>query len=204
MVHLNRAVILCLFRASCFVLRASVILNHEARNIPDAKFCIITKALEPVLKPNVSRFSINFERLFDKILPLYSTYCKKFCQKTSQNLWKSEARWILRQALIAIAMIFFLFSCAKPIAKILPNRPTKEFKETLRDASPEFQLGWQDGCEVGMSAGSNAFYRMFYDNNAVDGYRMASSSDYKTAWGNAFWYCFRYDYIKQKRPIWSS
>jgi len=32
-------------------------------------------------------------------LPLYSTYCKKFCQKTSQNLWKSEARWVLRQAL---------------------------------------------------------------------------------------------------------
>jgi len=56
--------------------------------------------LEPVLKPNVSRFSINFERLFGKILPLYSTYCKKFCQKTSQNLWKSEARWVLRQALI--------------------------------------------------------------------------------------------------------
>src|SRR3989344_2381368 len=52
--------------------------------------------LEPVLKPNVSRFSINFERLFGKILPLYSTYCKKFCQKTSQNLWKSEARSSLK------------------------------------------------------------------------------------------------------------
>ncbi|OFW81045.1 MAG: hypothetical protein A3D15_02920 [Alphaproteobacteria bacterium RIFCSPHIGHO2_02_FULL_40_34] len=59
----------------------------------------LKKIQDRFLKPTAPRFSINFERLFGKILPLYLAYCKKFCQKTSQNLWKSEARWVLRQAL---------------------------------------------------------------------------------------------------------
>jgi len=90
------------------------------------------------------------------------------------------------------------------VANIFPSRPDKEFTETLRDASPDFVKGWEDGCETGMAGGSNNFYRMFYRSNKVDGYKMASSSEYKTAWGNAFWYCYRYDYIKQKSSIWGS
>ncbi len=105
-------------------------------------------------------------------------------------------------------LILFLLSslcgCKKSVAKIFPNRPDREFVEELRDASPEFKQGWEDGCEVGMSAGSNTFYKMFYRSNASDGYKMTSSTDYKTAWGNAFWYCYRYDHIKQDRPIWGS
>ncbi len=109
-----------------------------------------------------------------------------------------------------ITFFFFLIStllvtgCNREIARIFPNRPDTEFAEDLKKASPEFRQGWQDGCEVGMSAGSGTFYKMFYTNNKVDGYKMTSSSDYKTAWGNAFWYCYRSDYVKQSSSIWGS
>lgn len=108
------------------------------------------------------------------------------------------------KTLIFLAVMLSQSACQRWVANIFPARPSKEFKEALRDASPDFRRGWEDGCEAGMSAGSNNFYRMFYRNNAVDGYKMSSSPDYKGAWGNAFWYCYRYDYIKQKSSIWGS
>jgi hypothetical protein len=33
---------------------------------------------------------------------------------------------------------------------------------------------------------------------------MANSKDYNTAWNNAYWYCYRRDYVKQKSAIWGS
>jgi hypothetical protein len=113
----------------------------------------------------------------------------------------------MRKLLFLLSLIITLFttSCEYKIAKVLfPERPDAEFIEDLKRATPDFQLGWKDGCEVGMSAGSNTFYKIFYRNNAVDGYKMVGSPDYKTAWGNAFWYCYRADYVKQKSAIWSS
>jgi hypothetical protein len=105
-------------------------------------------------------------------------------------------------------LLIFLFSlnaCTYSMSKLLPERPADKFAKDLESASPEFQQGWRDGCEVGMSAGSNTFYKMFYRNNVVDGYKMTSSSEYKTAWGNSFWYCYRADYVKQiNTSIWSS
>ena len=107
--------------------------------------------------------------------------------------------------LTSLLLILFLSSCQRSIANFLPERPDSKFKFD-DDVSPEFKQGWSDGCEVGMTAGSNTFYQMFYRNNKVDGYKITGSSDYKTAWNNAFWYCYRYDYIKQKdgTKIWSS
>ncbi len=103
-----------------------------------------------------------------------------------------------------ILSVMLLSSCVgSPIEKIFPDRPNRSMTPE-DDASVEFQQGWKVGCEVGMSAGSNTFYKMFYRNNAADGYKMTSSGDYKTAWGNAFWYCYRHDYIKQKSSIWGS
>lgn len=105
--------------------------------------------------------------------------------------------------LFIVAMLCCLISCAKAIGEMLPERPDNF--NIGEDASAEFKQGWADGCEVGMSAGSNTFYKMFYRNNAVDGYKMSSSPEYKTAWGNAFWYCYRYDHVKQKSgKIWGS
>ncbi len=104
---------------------------------------------------------------------------------------------------LGVVLLFSLSSCSRSLAKFLPERPSDGV--TIGDgASVEFRKGWADGCEVGMSAGSNTFYKMFYRSNAVDGYKMTSSSDYKSAWGNAFWYCYRYDHIKQNSSVWGS
>lgn len=97
-----------------------------------------------------------------------------------------------------------LFSCQSYVGDIFPERPTHKMDDSLVNATPEFIEGWRDGCEVGMSAGSNTFYKIFYRNNRVDGYKMTGSPDYKTAWSNSFWYCYRHDYIKQKSPIYKS
>ena len=108
-----------------------------------------------------------------------------------------------------LKLLFFCFfviansACQKWVADYLPQRPDKGFKMD-EDASQDFKQGWNDGCETGMSAGSNTFYKMFYRSNAVDGYKITSSAEYKTAWNNAYWYCYRKDYIKQKSAIWSS
>lgn len=107
--------------------------------------------------------------------------------------------------LILIAAIFFISSCQPYMANFLPARPAREFSQSMEDGSPEFAQGWKDGCESGMSTASNTFYKMFYRINKVDGYKMVSSDDYSTAWNNAFWYCLRSDYVKQKSSkIWSS
>lgn len=73
--------------------------------------------------------------------------------------------------------------------------PRVQFKEELGKASPDFREGWKHGCEVGSATGAGAFYRMFAKNNVADGWKMTSSPDYKTAWGWAFWYCYRKDHI---------
>ena len=104
-----------------------------------------------------------------------------------------------------LAATLFTTSCQRWVGRLYPNRPDTEFEKDLAESSVEFRQGWDDGCETGMSAGSNTFYKMFYRNNKADGYKMTSSADYKTAWGNAFWYCYRYDYVKQKSTaIWGS
>lgn len=106
--------------------------------------------------------------------------------------------------LLIFAVLFSLNSCGKKISNFFPNRPNTAGVRIDDSMSVEFRQGWEDGCEVGMSAGTNTFYKMFYSSNAADGYKMSSSSDYKSAWGNAFWYCYRFDHIKTKSSIWGS
>ncbi len=103
-----------------------------------------------------------------------------------------------------ICLILLLISGLISCRSILLDRPDKDNKKLLAKASPEFRQGWEDGCETGMSAGTNTFYKVFYHSNKADGYKMADSSEYKSAWGNAFWYCYRYDYIKTKSSIHSA
>ena len=76
--------------------------------------------------------------------------------------------------------------------------PQTSFKSELKRSSPDFQQGWKDGCEVGSDSGTKSFYKLFTRINKVDGYKMASSPDYKTAWNYAFWYCYRDDYVDHK------
>ena len=105
--------------------------------------------------------------------------------------------------ILILLLIFSTASCSRKISKYFPNRPDTDFQIDPH-ASPDFKQGWEDGCEVGMAGGSNTFYKMFYQNNKADGYKMTGSSDYKAGWGAAFWYCFRYSYVKAKSSVWSS
>lgn len=113
----------------------------------------------------------------------------------------------MKNILLKITLLISLLtlgSCNPAIAVIFPERSGLEFQEDVEAASPDFAEGWKAGCEVGESAGSNTFYKMFYRNNNIDGYKASYSPDYNTAWNNAFWWCYRRNYIKQKSSIWGS
>ncbi len=108
---------------------------------------------------------------------------------------------------------FFLFALAAISSctlsnseklKSLPKMPYGNYPEQISAASPEFEQGWKNGCEVGSASGSNTFYKIFYKSNKVDGYKVAGSQDYSRAYGNAFWYCYRAAHIKHKSSIWGS
>lgn len=93
-------------------------------------------------------------------------------------------------------LIFFLSLLAISSCRI--EGPQRDFKEDLATASPDFQQGWTDGCEVGRATGGNAFYRSFINNNKIDGWKLTNSPDYQIAWNYSFWYCYRDDHIDQK------
>jgi len=101
-------------------------------------------------------------------------------------------RIALKITLILLTTLFS--SCVRTPGK----SPSKFYKQDLKNASPDFQQGWKDGCETGMAGGSNSFYQSFYKVNTQDGYKFTYSPDYQVAWRNAFWYCYRADYIDQK------
>lgn len=106
------------------------------------------------------------------------------------------------QYLLAIFLILSLVSCSK-MAKFFPERPDDNV--TFPPGTPEdFKLGYRDGCTSGMAGGSNTFYKFFYDMQTADGFKMASSSEYRAGYNNGLWFCYRYDYVKHKRPVWGS
>ncbi len=109
----------------------------------------------------------------------------------------------MKKQVIIIFITFLISSCESRFARFLPERPSDEIPGFTNNSSPEFKQGWIEGCEVGMSVGSNTFYKTFYRMNRVDGYKMVGSPDYKIAWNNAYWYCYRKDWVKQKSQVWS-
>lgn len=99
-------------------------------------------------------------------------------------------------------MFFGLASCK---ATDFPNTAPSEFKEMRANATPDFRQGWEDGCETGASAPANWFHKMvMYDSYKVDGYKITQSNEYRTAWNFAWWYCYRYMYVKHKSSVWGS
>jgi len=62
---------------------------------------------------------------------------------------------------------------------------------------PEYKLGWEDGCDSGLSAEGGWDYKLMY------GYKkrpeMAANDQYKTGWNEGFTYC-RYSLASSKAP----
>ena len=113
-------------------------------------------------------------------------------------------KYYLMKFLIIIFSILLMNSCSSGAQKFLPSLVDKELKNETDKTTEEYRVGWKDGCEVGISSASNTFYKMFYRNNKIDGYRMSSSPEYRDSWDSAFWYCYRSTYIRQKSSVWSS
>lgn len=52
---------------------------------------------------------------------------------------------------------------------------------------PEYQLGWEDGCDSGMSAEGGWYYKMMFGfKKRVE---MAASDQYKQGWNEGFTFC---------------
>ncbi len=52
---------------------------------------------------------------------------------------------------------------------------------------PEYQLGWQDGCDTGISAQGGVFYKMAFGFKKRP--EMGNNELYKQAWNEGFSYC---------------
>jgi hypothetical protein len=99
--------------------------------------------------------------------------------------------------ILLILILQTQFSCGFKYRMNL-KEPSKFFSKSLEGATPDFKQGWADGCEVGMSGGSNSFYQMMYDSNKQDGFKFSYSKEYRIAWERAFWFCYRTDFVDQK------
>ena len=52
---------------------------------------------------------------------------------------------------------------------------------------PEYKLGWEDGCDSGMSAQGSYVYKAMYGFKKRP--EMADNDQYKQAWNEGFTYC---------------
>lgn len=66
--------------------------------------------------------------------------------------------------------------------------------------SPEYQLGWQDGCDSGISAeDSGMFYKLAFGFKKRP--EMVGQDQYKQGWNEGFSYC-RFSYASIKADSW--
>lgn len=52
---------------------------------------------------------------------------------------------------------------------------------------PEYQLGWEDGCDSGLSAEGSYMYKIIYGFKKRT--ELAASDQYKQGWNEGFTYC---------------
>ncbi len=68
---------------------------------------------------------------------------------------------------------------------------------------PEYQLGWQDGCDSGLSAGSTFLYKIMYGHKKR--HEFAGNAMYQSGWSDASAYCrFALGNSMSKDPIWGN
>lgn len=91
------------------------------------------------------------------------------------------------------AIIRFATSVLKKISLILFGlvvlggcRPT-ELYFVKPQGPPEYQLGWQDGCDSGLSAQGGIMNKMLYGFKKRP--ELGNSEQYKQGWNEGFTYC---------------
>ena len=78
-------------------------------------------------------------------------------------------KYNLIKFLIIIFFTLSLSGCYSGSQKMMPALADKKMQDETDKTTEEYRAGWKDGCEVGISSGSNTFYKMFYRNNKIDG-----------------------------------
>lgn len=64
--------------------------------------------------------------------------------------------------------------------------------------SPEYKLGWEDGCDSGLSAEGGWDYKMMYGFKKRP--EMSANDQYKQAWNEGFTYC-RFSLASSKESL---
>jgi len=81
-----------------------------------------------------------------------------------------QKRWL------ALAAILVLGGCRPTLLHMVdPTGP------------PEYQLGWEDGCDTGLSAEGDWTYKLMYGFKKRP--EMAANDQYKQGWNEGFTYC---------------
>jgi len=62
---------------------------------------------------------------------------------------------------------------------------------------PEYQVGWEDGCDSGLSAQGEWYYKVMYGFKKRP--EMASNDQYKQGWNEGFTYC-RFSLASSQTP----
>src|SRR3954471_10869801 len=78
---------------------------------------------------------------------------------------------------ILIASVLLLTSACRPIALQFVDPP----------GPPEYKLGWEDGCDSGLSAEGGWDYKLMYGFKKRS--EMAANDQYKQGWNEGFTYC---------------
>ena len=96
-------------------------------------------------------------------------------------------KWNYAKRLTAALGVVLLVSGCRPfwINVVEPSGP------------PEYKLGWEDGCDSGLSAEGSWDYKLMYGFKKRP--EMAANDEYKQGWNEGFTYC-RYSYAASKAP----
>jgi hypothetical protein len=145
-----------------------------------------------------------FKYLWQRILRHFNFWRRSVLDIHGEPKIKIKIKFKVKDRFCASPILLILTLLAFSSCKVRPGEPIDDFKEDLESASPDFKLGWLDGCESGMKSGTNNFYQTIYKIKQ-DGFKMAYSPDYQVAWNNSYWYCFRKDWTNQQNAtLWSS
>jgi hypothetical protein len=90
-----------------------------------------------------------------------------------------------------IGIVLFLAGCGLKAADwVRPN--DRLFSHMPSGGSAEYNQGWQDGCESGMTGHTNSFYQSFYRFKQDN--KLLSNEVYYKSWTDANTYCRLYSY----------
>ena len=96
-----------------------------------------------------------------------------------------------------LRILKFSVIAALPVLFCACRPPTLYYVEPSGPA--EYQLGWQDGCDTGLSAQGGVLYQALYGFKKRP--EMGNNELYKQAWNEGFTYC-RFSYAATQDGKW--